>query len=636
MRFLKLTCLLFTAFSCVANGGQGINPELQVLKQQSLLFDRDLLILEDKINRPFSVYLSQNTDARFMLETLVIKLDDQPLATHKYTGAERNSLKKGGAQLLYKGAVSAGPHKLTVYYRSYKKYQGSAELKFNKEPFPQAVEILLQKDQSNESLQHPAILITPLKPAQSSVASVLYRHLTFLKETGLNENILSQIMKAEKLNLLGDDAASIGIIKAQLYQAMDLHIKAKETLQRIIKNKLTAEEIKNKAKFYLAKSYYHLRQNKSALGVLRQLKQPVDKNLRAEMQHLYSLILMSQGKYRQAAKYIRKNEWQAPDNWGLYARLNLAEALIHSGAVNQGSNIIKKMGQKHLDNYEAKSLLDKANQSLGYLLLNQNKPEDARRYLEKVSMNGPYSNLALLGAGWASARLQHYNQAVIPWTELQKKDIREIPVQESMLTLPYAFEKMGLSEKSAIYYKKSVNIYEKELVALNSSMLELKQKSLKSELSQLDISSETAWFKSVNKSAKSKSLRYIKQLIEDDTFFKLLLNFREACLLKNNADIKVKKILAIQSRLLKKAGTDIREKSIKDRDQITSIQMLAADLLKRSYKIQLSAHKNNSLIAAQMTQQALDLLAQRKSRLDSYLQQARLALAQNYNHVNVR
>jgi len=618
----------------VSQAGQSsINLQLQSLKQQSLLLDRDLLILEDKIKKPFSIYLSQITDAKFSLETMTVTLDGKVLLKHEYTDRQNEALKKGGAQLLFKGDIAEGPHKLIAYYRSNKNYQSGAELQFIKKPASQSVEISLLKGKSKESRLQPKVFISN-KGKGSSSEPVLYRYFNYLKVADPHTDILSLVMKAQKQNELGSAKTRTRLLKGQLYLDKGLHIEAGGIFKKIISNNKVSAKLRNEALFFLGKSYYHLGNEEKSLELFAKVREPISKDVRAEMQHLYSLILMHQKKFKQAAQYMRKNWWKAPGNWDIYARLNLGVALIHNGDIDAGSGLIKNIGSRELRDAEARTLVDKANQSLGYLLLNQNKEEQARKYLEKVSLNGPYSNLALLGAGWASARLKQYNQAVIPWMELQKNDIRDVPVQESMLTVPYAFEQMGLIKKSVRYYQNAVTAYESEQSELLSSIHSLKQNELVAELDNLNVASDQAWLKSVEKASQSKSFRYVKQLIDDDSFFNLVLNFREAQLLKNNADNKISKISDIQTHLLQRAGIGEEKKSVRNRDQIKFIQILAAKLLKRSHQLKLKTQKNIDLIVEKIKNRALYLLSLRKDRLDIYLVQARLALAQNYDRLN--
>ena len=61
---------------------------------------------------------------------------------------------------------------------------------------------------------------------------------------------------------------------------------------------------------------------------------------------------------------------------------------------------------------ELLALRDRANLALGFAYLQANQPEQARVPLERVRLNGAYSNKALLGLGWADAATGDYQ----PWT----------------------------------------------------------------------------------------------------------------------------------------------------------------------------------------------------------------------------
>lgn len=476
-------------------------------------------------------------------------------------------------------------------------------------------------------------VVAQLQAAQAP--SVFYKHLIYLKDTGQNNLILSQVMVDEKMKRLGSYQHHAELMKAQLFMDKGLYRSSAEILKALIETASIDKQLKNETGFYLGKSYYYQSQYDEALKQFSRVNEPVSAEVRAELQHLKSLIMMKQGNYKQAAQYLRKNWWQAPENWDLYARLNLGVALIHSDDQAQGFELLKQLGEKRFSDEEAQGLVDKANQALGYVLLNQDEPEQARRHLEKVRLQGPYSNLALLGAGWASARLEQFRQAIIPWSELQKKDIRDIPVQESMLTLPYALERMGNIKQSVKYYQRAVKIYETEMLALAKSMQSVESNDLQQELMKLDVTSEKAWFKSVDNAGKGIALRYMKQMIDDEDFFRLIVNYREARLLEHNASVKIARISDIQTRLLSQAGVKDERLSISNRDQIRFIEILVADLLKRSNELQLKAQKNITSISEDIRKRTIHLLSQRKTELDVYLVQSRLALAQSYDRLKL-
>ncbi len=472
-------------------------------------------------------------------------------------------------------------------------------------------------------------------PTESS-PTIYFQHLSYLESTGQTVGLLSQIMLDEKLQRLPGYTQQAELMKVRLYLEKGMHQSASAVLEKIISDPATALRIKNEARFYLAKSLYFQNSFAAALKEFNKVKEPVGAEVRAEWQHLLSLIYMRRGDYARAASYLRKNWWSQPDSWELYARFNLGVSLIRSGNHKQGMELIKQLGEKEFSDEEAKSIVDKANQTLGFLLLNRGHAEQARSYLEKVRLQGPYSNLALLGAGWASARMDQFRQAIVPWSELQKKDIRDISVQESILTLPYAYEQLGHNRKSAQLYQKAIKVFEAEKQQLETTIDLVERNQLVRALRKLDISSEDSWHDSIRKQSGESTLRYINQLINDNDFFNLLVSYREARILEQSAARKIEKVSSIQQQLLKKAGLGDRLRSRKNRDQIQFIEILAADLMKRSYEMQLSAQMTMHKIVGHIKQRALYLLQQRKQELDVYLVQSRLALAQNYEHLKLR
>ncbi|VAW57382.1 hypothetical protein MNBD_GAMMA07-694 [hydrothermal vent metagenome] len=645
--FLLISGLLFILSVAGVNAKQAHHQALQVLKQQSLSLERDILLFHEKAQKPLNLYLTQHANHYFDLNIMTVLLDGKLLVRHIYKTQEKMALKKGGAQLLFKGAIAEGKHKLTVFYRSGKAYQAGNEYQINKINSVSTIEITLIKGQLKEPFQQPTVAIKSLDKSTREIDSVIYRHFTYLKETNPGIDLISHIMKVQTLQSLGEFELATQLIKAKLYLAKGLSLKASEVLKKIIGvlddsgsasgsalDSLKKKTLKNEARFYLGKSYYDLDEPEKTIDVLSQINFPIRKDIQAEMQHLYSLTLMSLGEYKAAVEYLREHKKNRIGNWDLYSQLNLSIALIQTGKANEGLNLIANIGEAQLINEESKTLYDEVNQSLGYLLLNQNKPDQARKYLEKVSLNGPYSNLALLGAGWASSRLAEYNQAVIPWLALQKKDMRDMSVQESMLTVPYAFEKMDLFKKANNYYQKAVNAFEKELMGLIDSISMITQGQLTNDLKYFDVTSENDWLISVENASDSKSLRYIKQLISDKQFFNLIQDFREAKYLKNDFNQKIKKIIEIKADLLEIADRYNQKAAKKNRKQNYLNQQTAEKLMTESGRLKLRAQKNIDKIMANLQSRALYLLAIRKAKLGNYLVQSRVALAQNYDRLN--
>ena len=93
----------------------------------------------------------------------------------------------------------------------------------------------------------------------------------------------------------------------------------------------------------------------------------------------------------------------------------------------------------------------------------------------RVRLNGPYSDKALLGLGWADAALGDYQGALTPWMELRSRNVLDSAVQESYLAVPYAFSKLNANAQSAEYYESAVNSFDAENARLDAAIARIRQ-----------------------------------------------------------------------------------------------------------------------------------------------------------------
>lgn len=139
--------------------GAGLDPSLQLLKQQALELERDLLILQEQMENPLVIYFSMQASSRFKLQSLHILIDGQVVKTHEYDSNTLQGLKKGGAQRVYAGQLAPGPHELIVYYRNNRDYQRGNKRIIHKTLKPAFLEILIRPTDSLESRSQPELLI---------------------------------------------------------------------------------------------------------------------------------------------------------------------------------------------------------------------------------------------------------------------------------------------------------------------------------------------------------------------------------------------------------------------------------------------------------------------------------------------
>lgn len=472
----------------------------------------------------------------------------------------------------------------------------------------------------------------------ASDSSPFYRNYRFLELSGQQTPVIGQILKDQKLGRLQQDDVHVQLILARLYVDLGLHLKAVEILDALSRQELP-ETLYNEVWFELGKSYFHSGHYRQAQAAFNSMHGPGNRpDMRAERLQLLGLIAMARDDYGEAVQLMQQNWQQSSDVWALYSRFNLAVAQIRGGKLEQGLHLLKQTSLIDVQprNAETRALIDKINQAIGYLYLQQEQADLARGYLEQVRIKGPYSNMALLGAGWASTMLQQYKRALVPWLELRGRDIREVPVQESMLSVPYAFEQLGAFGQAAEYYQQAIDAYQQEQGLLAQSIQQIESDGMQNVLAQMDIRSEQNWLRNIRTLDDQSATRYIRQLMDDDLYFNMMNNYREARFIKLNAENRREQINRMTGEMLDKLKVKQADASGEAEEQVKFVSIMAAGLFKRADSLILNADREIDRQLEKMKRRALHLLQQRKERLDVYLVQARLALAQTYDRMENR
>ncbi len=132
--------------------------------------------------------------------------------------------------------------------------------------------------------------------------------------------------------------------------------------------------------------------------------------------------------------------------------------------------LLDDLGKIDPFNEELTSLRDKANLALGYALLQDGQARAAKAPLQRVRLEGPFSNKALLGVGWADAEMENYRRALVPWMELRGRDLLDSAVQESMLAIPYAMAKLDSISQAADHYLNAIEAFYEETNRLDRTI----------------------------------------------------------------------------------------------------------------------------------------------------------------------
>jgi tetratricopeptide (TPR) repeat protein len=197
------------------------------------------------------------------------------------------------------------------------------------------------------------------------------------------------------------------------------------------------EEVRNEAAYRLARIHFQKDQLEEALLALDRITGRIPEGLGGEIDFLKANVLIASGRPAEAAEILRR--LQNEDGLVGFAGYNMGIALLEDGQLQRALDQLDRAGQVDIPDPETRFIRDKANLVRGTLLMEQAAFNDALTSLDRVSIEGPLSNQALLQAGWAAASTESFERAIVPWSILAGREDTDANVQEARLALPFAY-----------------------------------------------------------------------------------------------------------------------------------------------------------------------------------------------------
>ncbi|HZO23958.1 MAG TPA: tetratricopeptide repeat protein, partial [Steroidobacteraceae bacterium] len=318
-----------------------------------------------------------------------------------------------------------------------------------------------------------------------------------------------------------------------LYLSLGMHNEAGERFQTLLTRDVPTG-VRNRAWFYLAQVWYARGYLDKAEEALDRVQGKLSPELEAQKEHLFANVLMHQGKFDQAIRVLVA--WKGSPSWSAYARFNLGVALIREKRLTDAEAFLTAVGTMYAESGEMLALKDRANLALGFAELQVDQPAKAKESLQRVRLNGPYSNKALLGMGWADAALGDYQAALNPWMELRGRNLLDAAVQESFLAVPYAFSKLNASAQSAEYYETAVESYDAETGRLDDAISRIQGGSLLEQVLSSEKESRYGWFWQLKSVPEAPESRYLYTVLAGHDFQEGLKNYRDLAYMGHTLD----------------------------------------------------------------------------------------------------
>jgi hypothetical protein len=171
------------------------------------------------------------------------------------------------------------------------------------------------------------------------------------------------------------------------------------------------------------------------------------------------------------------------------------------------------------------AIRDKSNLVLGTLRFESAEFDAAQRSLDRVRLEGPFSNQALLRAGWADASAENFERALVPWDLLAKRDSTDIAVQEAWLALPYAYSKLDVHGRAALLYGQAVESLEGELDKVDASIADIRDGEFLKALVREEIRQDVDWVIRLRNLPNAPETFYLTALMASHDFQTALQNY---------------------------------------------------------------------------------------------------------------
>ena len=301
-----------------------------------------------------------------------------------------------------------------------------------------------------------------------------------------------------------------------------MHHRAGRAIRAVLEGAVD-ERIRNDAAYRLARIHFQKNQLEDALRALDRIDGKIPESIRDDIEFLRANVYLAQGDPEGAITTLE--DLQGSDSFAGFAAYNLGIAYLQSGQQQQALAQLDRAGQTTTNDPAELAIRDKANLVLGTILLESGEHERAIPYLNRVRLDGPFSNQALLSSGWANLSIDRFDRAVVPWDILAKREVTDLATQEAMLALPYAYGKLDVHGRAAIAYGRALDSFAAEVDKLSVSIESIREGKFLEALVREEIRKDKDWVIRLRSLPEAPETYYLMELLASHDFQTGLQNY---------------------------------------------------------------------------------------------------------------
>jgi tetratricopeptide (TPR) repeat protein len=301
-----------------------------------------------------------------------------------------------------------------------------------------------------------------------------------------------------------------------------MHLRAGRAIKAVLEGAVD-DAVRNEAAFRLARILFQKDQLEDAQNALARIQGAVPREIHDDIEFLRANIDMATGRPGEAVKVLKQP--RSGESLTGFVAYNLGIALFQDNQPQEAIDQLDKAGRLEAGDDAALAVRDKSNLVLGTLLFESGDFDRAKQSLDRVRLEGPFSNQALLRAGWAEATAKQYDRALVPWNILAEREPTDSAVQEAMLALPNAYANLNLHGRAAILYGRALELYSKQIDRVDASIGSIRDGRFLEDLIREESRQDETWVIRLRSLPDAPETYYLMELMASHDFQTALHNY---------------------------------------------------------------------------------------------------------------
>jgi tetratricopeptide (TPR) repeat protein len=301
-----------------------------------------------------------------------------------------------------------------------------------------------------------------------------------------------------------------------------MHYRAGRAIKRVLEGAVD-DAVRNEAAFRLARIHFQKDQLEDALQALGRIQGTVPAKIKNDVEFLRANIYMATDRPSDAIEVL--NQLQNDPSLAGFVAYNLGIALLQAGKQQEAVEQLDKAGRLPGDDPAALAIRDKSNLVLGSLLFEMHNFERAKQALDRVRLQGPFSNEALLRAGWSDTSANQFDRALVPWNMLADREPTDVAVQEALLAVPHTYASLKLYGRAALTYGRALEQYSNQIEKVDASINSVKEGRFLKALIREESREDQTWVIRLRSLPGAPETYYLMALMASHDFQTALQNY---------------------------------------------------------------------------------------------------------------